>query len=142
MRAGVTLWVGGREAGWGWGQDPGAGRLHSLPSPTADQGNPGASLFSVFGDLLSACCLHSGHNRSRQSAKPAPGQRAQAECPEGAVGGGTGTGTWVGSLTGVRGMKSAGWEPAPGPEGGLSCSALRAAEWHKPRWGSGGLQRP
>lgn len=77
--------------GWGWGQDPGAGRLHSLPSPTADQGNPSASLFSVFGDSLSArCCLHSGHNRSRQSAKPAPGQRAKAEGPEGAVGGGHG----------------------------------------------------
>ena len=137
------LWVGGREAGWGWGW----GRTQALEGCTPSlpqlltRETPGASLFSVFGDSLSArCCLHSGHNRSRQSAKPAPGQRVKAEGPEGAVGVGTGTGIWVGSLTGVRGMKSAGWEPAPGPEGGLSCSALRAL--HKPRWGSGGLQRP
>lgn len=137
--------VGGRQRSRGGG----GGRTQALegctPSPpqplTRETPAPLCSPSLVTRSAPVAVCTVDTTGAGRAPSR-LQGRERRQRAPRGLLEGGTGTGTWVGSLTGVRGVKSAGWEPAPGPEGGLSCSALRAAERHKPRWGSGGLQRP
>lgn len=122
---------GRRRRSQGGGAGPGRWKAAPPPSPTADQGNP-PPLLLVLGDVLGArCCLHGGCSRSRQSASPPRGSRAESEGGGGPLGGCWGEhGDWnLGGLSnGVRGVKSAGWEPASGHKGGFSCSAPAAQD--------------
>lgn len=104
-----STWAGdGAEAGVR-GQDPGAGRPHPLPSPTADQGDPPplCSWSLATRSAPGAVCTVGAAGAGRGPALlGAPGQTAKVAGSgvglrgEG-VGGRMGTGTWVGSLMGA-----------------------------------------
>ena len=111
------------------GQDLGAGRPHPLPPPPLTRETHRlCSWFWVTCSAPGAVCMVDAAGAGRVPALlGAPGQRAKAA--GGPLGGCWGEhGDWnLGGLSnGVRGVKSAGWEPASGHKGGFSCSAAQA----------------